>query len=149
MGDNDVLETLERVKERRERLGSAADGLERAITRAAGDEQSWRTGVRSALDEVRAALDAHVDEVEAPGGLYTDIITRSPRLTHGIERLRHDHLTMSGQIADLEAALAPDGASVETTRESALVLIAEISRHRHRGADLLWDSYDLDIGAGD
>src|SRR6478752_3147297 len=111
MGDNDVLETLERVKERRERLGSAADGLERAITRAAGDEQSWRTRVRSALDDVRAALDAHVDEVEAPGGLYTDIITRSPRLTHGIEGLRHDHLTMSGQIDDLEAALAPGGAS--------------------------------------
>ena len=149
MGDNDVLETLERVKERRERLGSAADGLERAITRAAGDERTWRAGVRSALDEVRAALDAHVDEVEAPGGLYTDIITRSPRLTHGIERLRHDHLTMSGQIADLAAAVAPGGGSVETTRESALVLIAEISRHRHRGADLLWDSYDLDIGAGD
>src|SRR6478752_1045650 len=110
MGDNDVLETLERVKERRERLGSAADGLERAITRAAGDGQSWRAGVRSALDEVRAALDAHVDEVEAPGGLYTDIITRSPRLTHAIERLRHDHVAMSEQIADLEPALAGGGA---------------------------------------
>ena len=149
MGESDVLLNLERVKERRERLGAAADGLERAITRAAGDEQSWRAGVRSALDDVRAALDAHIDEVEAPGGLYTDIITRSPRLTHAIERLRQDHLSMSGQIADLETALAIDGASVETTRESALVLIAEISRHRHRGADLLWDSYDLDIGGGD
>ena len=40
-------------------------------------------------------------------------------------------------------------AVVDDVREQALALLAQISRHRHRGADLLWDSYDFDIGLGE
>lgn len=147
MGEIDT--TLGRVKEHRERLETAAIGLEAAISRAAGDIGVWAAGVRTAMAEVDSALQAHVDEVEAPGGLYDEIVERSPRLTHAVEVLRREHLTMAAQIGRVDAALAaPDPAAGEV-REQALVLLGQISRHRHRGADLLWDSFDYDIGAGD
>ena len=149
MADDDAAPILQRVKIHRERLASAADGLEAAIARPAGDEARWRGAVQGALDELRAALDAHVEAVEAPDGLYADVATRSPRLLHAIDKLREDHGTMDEQTAALEAAVAADELSIEATRESAVLLLAEISRHRHRGADLLWDSYDIDLGGED
>jgi phage shock protein A len=147
MGEIDA--TLGRVKQHRERLETAATGLETAITRPAGDAEAWAAGVRAATAEVDAALRAHVDEVEAPGGLHDEIIDRSPRLTHTVEVLRREHVSMADQVARVDAALADPEPSVETVREQALALLAQISRHRHRGADLLWDSFDYDIGAGD
>jgi len=38
---------------------------------------------------------------------------------------------------------------VEDAREGCLMLLIDISRHRHRGADLLWEFYDVDIGPSD
>lgn len=149
MADSDAAPILETVKVHRERLAAAADGLEAALARPAGDERRWREAVDRALRELRGALDAHVGAVEAPGGLYADVGARSPRLLHAIDKLREDHVTLDEQTAALEAAVAADELSVEATRESAVLLLAEISRHRHRGADLLWDSYDIDIGGED
>ena len=34
-------------------------------------------------------------------------------------------------------------------REQALELLAAIVRHRHLGADLLYEAYDVDIGGPD
>ena len=140
--------TLGRIKVRRERLEAAAIDLESAVTRA-GDPETWIAGVQAAATEVGAALQAHVDEVETPGGLFADITERTPRLIHAIDVLRREHGTMAEQIERLDAALADRRSSVDDIRDCALALLAQISRHRHRGADLLWDSYDFDIGSGD
>src|SRR5690606_12550596 len=112
-----------------------ADALERAITGPAGEPDSWGDGVRAAAAEVRAALDAHVVEVESPGGLYVEITDRSPRLAHAIEVLRREHGTMGQQLDELDAVLDSRAPDVEKVREDALVLLMEISRHRHKGAD--------------
>lgn len=149
MVESDVSTALGGARERRERLAAAADGLEQAITRAPGDLPAWQQGVQAALDELRTTLVAHVDEVEAPDGLYTDISTRTPRLIHAIDRLRHDHLVLNDQVVELDGLVAADDVLVEAVRERALVLLTDISRHRHRGADLLWESYDVDIGGWD
>lgn len=147
MGTND--ETLGRVREQRERLEAAAVDLEVAITRAAGDTEAWTTAVQVAADEVGAALQGHVDEVEAPQGLYVEILERSPRLGHTIDVLRREHETMGSQVAQLDAVLADRRSTPDDIRDQALTLLGQISRHRHRGADLIWDSFDYDIGAGD
>ncbi len=148
MADN-TSPTIERVKERRERLGEAADDLERAITRSAGDQEAWKDGVQSALEEVHAALDAHIEEVEAPEGLYTEIMTRSPRLSHAITKLREEHGTMRDEVTGFEDALDSRKTTVDDLRSRGLELLMDISRHRHRGADLIWESYNYDIGSGE
>jgi hypothetical protein len=146
-GAGDLPAPLERVRVRRVRLEQAADDLETAITGAVAGESAWRARVAEALDEVQGALDDHVAEVEAPDGLYGEIMARTPRLAHAIERLRAEHGTMGAAVVDLRKTV--DGASVEVVREGVVDLLADISRHRHRGADLIWNSYDLDIGQGE
>lgn len=148
MAEDETPVVVERVKERRERLGDAANELERSLTRAANRED-WRKGVQEALAEVGAALEAHVVEVESPEGLYTDIMERSPRLAHDIARLQGEHETMGGEVGALEELLADPNSDPEAVREQALRLLGDISRHRHRGADLIWSSYAFDIGEGD
>jgi uncharacterized protein YdcH (DUF465 family) len=149
MADPSPEAPLERAKVHRERLAEAADALERAITGPAGNETVWRDATRDALDEVRSALGAHVEEVESPDGVFAEIMERSPRLAHAIERLRAEHTKLDQAVARVDASLGSEEATVEDVRESTLVLLADITRHRHRGADLIWDSYDFDIGVGD
>jgi hypothetical protein len=149
MTENAASVSLDRIKERRERLGRAADVLELAVVRPAPDPRRWRDNARVVLAELSAALEDHVQEVEAEGGLFDDIATRTPRLIHAVDVLRGEHLTLAKQIAELRSLLGDDDSSVASIRDGALVLLAEISRHRHRGADLLWDSYNVDIGPGD
>lgn len=146
MSDGDAPGTVERLRVRRRRLAMAADGLEQAITSAAGDTTSWRGQVRRALEELGAALTAHVAEADGPGGLFDEIAATSPRLLPTVERLRRDHDDLAGQVRQLEVLVAGD--EVPAVRDAALTLLADISRHRHRGADLMWELYDVDIGGG-
>ncbi len=139
---------LGRARQRREALAEAADALDDAITRPAGDAPAWQEGVRAAVTAVSDALDAHIDEVEGPGGLYQEIIARTPRLAHQVEVLEREHVSLRADLAKLTPLLAepqrPD--QIAQLREESVRLLGDISRHRHRGADLVFDSYDLDIG---
>ncbi len=150
MGDDDPSELISRARAHRERMAIAADHLEEAVARPAGNLSGWKQAVQSAVIELSDALAAHVQEVEGPGGLYDDVLQRAPQLEHRIDRLRHDHDDLRGMIAGLEPILAERAApeQVARVRDQAVLLLADLSRHRHRGADLVWDSYDYDIGGG-
>jgi hypothetical protein len=149
MVERESSATIEQVRARREQLGEAADRLEREVTRPAGEREVWRADVASALAQVSATLAAHVAEVEAPGGLYDEVMERSPRLAHQIQRLRREHVELLDDVAHLDALLEVHDLSVEAVRDRSLQLLLAVSRHRHRGADLIWDSYDLDIGTSE
>ena len=138
--------TLKRLRARRARFGGAAAGLESAVVGAAGDRVAWRRSVGVAVQELRIALVDHIQEAEAPGGFYAEIASTNPRLLPAVERLRRDHDDMEVRIAELDALVAADDPSVDAVRDAALRLLSEISRHRHRGADLVWELYDVDIG---
>jgi hypothetical protein len=150
MGD-DPSEIVGRARVHRERMAVAADHLEEAIARPAGNLSAWKLAVQTAVIELSDALAAHVQEVEGPGGLYDDVKDRAPQLEHRVDALRHDHDDLRSMIAELEPILAERAAPEQVTRvrELTVTLLADLSRHRHRGADLIWDSYDYDIGAGD
>ena len=147
----DASEIVGRARIHRERMAVAADHLEEALARPAGNLSGWKTAVQAAVIELSDALAAHVHEVEGAGGLYDDIMSRAPQLEHRISELRHDHDDLRGHIAELEPILAERAApeQVARVRDLGVALLAELSRHRHKGADLVWDSYDYDIGAGD
>lgn len=147
MADADGVD-LERLRVRRTRLGAAANELERVATSAAGDPVGWSAGVRAAVAEVRTALEDHVIEAEASGGLFAEVASTDPRLLPAVERLRHDHTDLAERLDRLNAALGAGDVDVERVREDVLAFRAELSRHRLRGADLLWELYDVDIGGG-
>ena len=42
-----------------------------------------------------------------------------------------------------------DDDGVEATREQAVELIKALLLHRHRGAELVYDAYNVDVATGD
>lgn len=147
----DPGEALAPIREQRERLANAADDLEQAITSASGDAETWREQVGDALGELDAALANHVEMTESDDGLYADILSTTPRLTNPINRLIHEHVDLKHRVATLGSLLDHDPAElqVDLIRDQAFELLAHISLHRSRGAELIFESYAFDIGSSE
>ena len=123
--------------------------LEAAVSApVGGDPQRWCAGLRRALDELAFTLADHVEATEAPDGLLAEIDQVSPWLHARVERLRREHLQLVGDAAALvercHRISTPD-----ELREDVVRLLGQLVRHRHAGADLLYDAYELDLSAGD
>ena len=54
---------------------------------------------------------------------------------------------MSASAVRLDAVV--DESGVDAGRADLLDLVALLSRHRHRGVDLVYDAYNTDISSGD
>ena len=143
---------LQEAAKRRRTLHEALVGLEFAISSpAAGRIADWTRLVAKEVTAVRDAWDQHVDGTEKPGGLYEDIVTTSPRLAGTVERLRNEHPDITDavrlmverienvEIGGLEWPL-------DDARDDLQRFIGKVIRHRQRGADLVWEAYNVDIG---
>ena len=105
----------------------------------------WLQNVRSELTALREAFEHHLTVTEGEEGLFEDVIQTAPRLQHEVEVLRREHDEIEHAIED---ALDP-GRPVSEIRETAMGVLAAIVRHRQRGADLLYEAYDVDVSVGD
>lgn len=130
--------------------------MEHAIQTPVGDP-AWRPAVSQAVAQLKAAFAAHVRETEGPHGLYAGVLGDAPRLARGLYGLVGDHETVWEALDDLEGHLdeidpvhegAPGsfGYRHEVVRQDAARLIREVWQHRQRGADLLYEAYDTDLG---
>jgi hypothetical protein len=143
-------EVVERARGKRRGLRAALVDLEDAVS-AAGDPDAWAGRVTAALAKVRGALDAHVDATESPEGLLADAVHQEPRLAHHADVLRREHTELYRGIDEATSRLSRVTARAETTveQERLLALLAQFTRHRHRGAQLVYDAYNTDISVGD
>ncbi len=130
--------------------------MEHAIQTPVGDP-AWRPAVSQAVAQLKAEFAAHVRETEGPSGLYAGVLGDAPRLARGLYGLVGDHETVWEALDDLEGHLdeidpVQDGAPGtfgyrhEVVRQDAARLIREVWQHRQRGADLLYEAYDTDLG---
>jgi hypothetical protein len=137
------------ARARRERLHRALVELEEALT-APGTEPDWLERVRDAAAIMHETVVDHVAESEAPDGLLSQITEVSPWLGPRVEHLRgeHDHLVEAADalVRRCEAATVEEADVVD---DAGWALLEEVSRHRRRGADLLYDAYALDVSAAD
>ena len=141
----------EGARRRRAPLREAASGLEFAISAPVGTGPVWRDRVREALNQVRKALDQHIVDTEGPQGLYEELQMEAPRLSNLVKLLTKEHDVMEEDISRAGAALDTlpevfDTDEAEPARESVLIVLGRISRHRQKGADLVWRAYSVDIG---
>lgn len=136
----------------RERLWGAVVALEGAIAAPApGRVEAWRKLASERLRGVSDAWIEHITITEADDGLFAEIMGLAPRLAHAIERLRREHESLRAAISASAVRLdaVVDEPGVDTSRGDLIDLIGLLSRHRHRGVDLVYDAYNTDISAGD
>jgi hypothetical protein len=142
---------LEAARSRRVKLHTEIVELEQALSAPTpGRVKEWTLDVAERLRSVRDAFDEHVFVTERPEGLYEEIRAISPRLAGKIKRLDEEHPVILAKADDilrkLEALDTQDVWPPEVARDDINKLLGRIVRHRQRGADLVWEAYNVDIG---
>jgi len=131
----------------RERLYGSILLVSDAITAPMGSGNRWRRRVRGELVRLKRALADHTAESEAPDGLLRQIEECAPRLARPVQRLRNEHVALEKATDEMLARL--DGSlSSPSVRTGVLKLLGGFAMHRHRGADLVYEAYGVDIGGG-
>ena len=138
------------VGQRRRTLSEAMAGLESAVASASG-AYWWRERVEDALADLSDALEAHVKEVEAPSGLLAEILDEAPRLASQVETMKSEHEELKEGVTTLFRTVTglPDGTDKDKIRRKTTSLLGRLTVHRQRGADLIFDAYNVDIAAAD
>lgn len=148
-----MSESLEQARQHRAGLRLAIGQVERALSSAAhGRVAAWSKDLRAELTTLSTALDQHVALTEAPDGLLADIETSSPRLVHRVQKARDEHVILRAAVMRAIEGLPPgDGgdAGVGPSRDRVVELLTALVRHRHLGADLVYEAYNVDIEAMD
>jgi len=144
-------EVREGARRRRAPLREAASDLELAISAPVGTGSVWRDRVRESLARVQVALKQHIQDTEGPDGLYRELQDNAPRLSTLVKLLGEEHALLRNEIKTALDALDElpekiDDNCCDDMRESVLILLGRISRHRQKGADLVWRAYSVDIG---
>lgn len=146
---------LEDVRLRRAGLKSALSNLEIALAAAAPHRmEEWVAGVREALSILHDVWTRHIVETEAPGAFLDELVAEAPRLATPAAKLRREHTEILGVIdrADLALKELPSlevqEAFVEQIRNELTTMLWALARHRQRGADLVYEAYDVDLGGG-
>ena len=148
----DGSERLEEAKQQRRGLRSAMAELEGALAGAAPvGAAAWGNAVRTTVERLRAAVDRHIAVTEGADGLFGEIVERAPRLAPRVDRLRADHVELAEECSSLAARLdgAVDDDGVTQVRDAGVALLTHLVRHRHLGADLVYEAYNVDIDASD
>ena len=127
--------------------------VERALSTAAhGRVAAWSSDLRDELTNLSDALHTHIELSEADDGLLADIAASTPRLAHRVDKAREDHVILRAACARAIEALPPgDGgdAGVAPARDRGVELLTALVHHRHLGADLVYEAYNVDIEASD
>jgi Hemerythrin HHE cation binding domain len=143
---------LDAIRVRRDALLDAILELEQSLAAPATDRlRAWTTDVSASLNQLRAVFEHHVADTEHEGGFFDEILEEEPRLTRAVERMRADHVTIATTADDLAERFrdARDDADVETLRAAVLDLIRALLVHRHRGSELVYEAYNVDLSVGD
>ncbi|MGC5018331.1 hypothetical protein [Micromonospora sp. DT47] len=119
--------------------------LARALAVPPG-EPRWRERVIGHLAPVRRGFVEHVRHTEGPAGLYAEVVAQAPRLHRGVRLLTREHGAIVAALAELQRAVERPGVCAEELSRRTDELLRALARHRQRGADLLWQAYQTDLG---
>jgi hypothetical protein len=143
---------MDAVLLRRAELRETLSYLEHCLAApASGRAVVWGEAVHDALTTVAADFAAHVEVTEGPGGLHEAILAGDLRLANAVTDLTAEHASIAGEVAQLVADSAPPvvESDVDALRDRGVRLLGELSRHRQRGADLIYEAFQADIGGAD
>jgi hypothetical protein len=136
---------LEPVLARRETLRAAIDHLERALA-APAHAPGWQDGVRSAMIDLRGAYNAHVSAAEGPGGIAARMVEASPRLAGPVRMLEAEHIDLETLMVGLEDCCSAAEPDPQVIRDRGVEVIDHLLRHRQKGSDLFYESFQAELG---
>jgi len=145
-------DALREAARRRQTLHEALVALEVAISSPASRRiPDWTRQVTKEAVAVRDAWEQHIDGTEKPGGLYEEIVGLSPRLAGTVDRLRAEHPEITEAVTQMVARLEHVEIGglewpLDDARDDLQRFVGKVIRHRQRGADLVWEAYNVDIG---
>ena len=146
-----LVRDLDAVRRRRAELSDSIAMVRAALADPVESPVVW--GERVQQEVARLALDfvEHIDVTEGVGGLHESITESAPRLRRAVDVLTAEHDDMEADIADLALATEPPvmARDVETIKVRGTLLLDRLVKHRQRGADLVYEAFELDLGAGD
>ena len=119
--------------------------FEQAIASPIG-EPGWRERVSIRLHALRAAFAEHIVVTEGDDGLYAELLEHAPRLTHRVKLLIREHAAIAVSLSALQRRADLPGTRSGELRTCGGEVLRALSRHRQRGADLVYDAYETDIG---
>ena len=152
MSSQSLPEPVGVARTRRAELLAAITALEAALAAPARDPV-WVARIQASTDRLATAFDDHVEATEGPDGMYADILRTAPRLHFAVARLAAEHddakvaIVALGKLVD--DLSGPDRDAIERIRDEGTDLLARLGRHRQRGADLVFEAYEQDIGGCD
>lgn len=145
--DADIASYLDNVKQRRSELGQSMAQLQDVVDEPVGDEEHWHTVALAAAVDVRRNLDEHVLVTEADGGFYDSLRAEAARLAGPLRKLQAEHPELIALADELIAALKhPTAAGRASAPAQVKELLRRLSHHRQRGADLVFEAYEVDVG---
>jgi len=140
---------LDELRRRRAELRESMTEVEHAL--ASPPEASgvrWAERLRAALVELADDFRDHVAITEGPDGLYRELEMHAPRLAGPVGRLSREHDLVSRQLDELQRAVGGGSEleDVEGVRRTGTELLVVLMHHRQRGADLVFEAYQVDVG---
>ncbi|MEV1288653.1 hypothetical protein [Micromonospora sp. NPDC049679] len=133
------------ARRHRATLSGAIHALELALAAPAADPE-WRESVSIRLHSLRLAFTEHIVLTEGSDGLYAELLDHAPRLARTVYLLTREHTAIAATLSHLQCGLGSSELSIEELRDWAGDLLRELARHRQRGADLVYEAYETDIG---
>lgn len=116
--------------------------------------EAWAMTVHDALVDLGAAFERHIAVTEGPDGLLERIKNEAPRLSAPVNALVDEHQRLREHISETvdlarQAADRTDAGAADQVRQAVTDLMGAIIYHRQAGSDLVYEAYEVDIGAGD
>ena len=146
-----MSDSLDGARERRAGLRAALGEVERSLASpSTGRSDAWLKTLSADLERLSESLDLHIRTSEAPGGLLADIVESAPRLANKVDAARKEHAQLRYRLdKSMKAVAEQRGDDVRAVREQIVEVLAGIVRHRHLGADLVYEAFSVDIEAAD
>jgi hypothetical protein len=145
-GPDPGLDALRRL---RAELRGSMNALELALAApAVGRVGAWAERVAVALGELSADFRTHIAVTEGTDGVHRELLDTAPRLANAVEHLVTEHTVIAALVEDLfsRASNRTSDDDIDTIRDLATGLLGRLARHRQRGAYLIYEAYETDIG---
>lgn len=140
---------LDQARTERAGVRAAIARVESALASpATGRDRSWVSELAEQLATLDAAFARHVTATEGPDGLLAEILTGSPRLARRVEEIANDHRAIAEELGAARTALHDAVSDLGEVRDGVVAVLVHLVRHRQRGADLVYEAYQVDIEGG-